>query len=498
MKKSLFFIFVSILCVSIYAEQVPLDRAQTVAENWAAHLRTTFNDPAAVVSGETILREGTVVAYVFHLHPRGYILVSAEDYLPPVKIYSLKNNFGEEGKELEELVFNQYAHIIEKVNHSEILPGQYFDERNKQNFMRLSGDPRGTGQPSFQPAVFRVEEVRPLVATTWSQGTPYNLKCPMVNGERCVTGCVATAFAQIMKYYEYPPAGRLDRGYISNTHRLSVWTSFNHPYYWDQMLNAYPEPDSGTGEQRDAISQLMFDVGVALSMDYAPDGSGAYPSLAVTSFPIYFDYSREILYVSRMGWDDAGWFQLAKDQVDAGFPVALSIYRVGAGHMVVIDGYRISNGTDTFHINMGWGGSYDAYYSLNNIVVKGDRQYSILEWQEYVLNMVPPGRENELPPMPIGASAHMNRSLFQKEYCCELTWQGIPGVNNDIDRYEIIRYKGYTGEQIILAEVDHTGQSELYHYTFRSPEYTPDFFIVRSVNHAGGWSPLLYCHLVLN
>lgn len=507
MKKNLVFIFVLTLCISIFAGQVSFDRAQTAAENWARHLRTTFNDPAAVVSGETILREGTVVAYVFHLHPRGYILVSAEDYLPPVKLYSLANNFGEEGKELEEFIFNQYVRIIEKVNNSEIDPGLWFDRRNKRNFRRLSrvsgsftgplaGDPPDPGPPLYPASISRVEEVLPLVTTTWSQGEPYNLKCPMVNGERSVTGCVATAFAQIMKYYEYPPRGRYDRGYVTDTHQLSVSTSFDHPYHWDRMLNAYPEPDTGTTEQQDAISQLMFDVGVALNMDYAPDGSGASTSWAVVSFPAYFDYSREILRVSRMGWGDAGWFQLARDQVDAGFPVAVSIYRVGGGHMVVIDGYRISNGADMFHINMGWGGAYDAYYSLNNIVVRDDRQYTILEWQGYVLNMVPPHLENELPPMSIGASAHENKSLFQREYYCELTFQGIPGMDNDIDRYEIVRYNGNTGERTVLTEVDHTGQSEPYRCTFRFPEYTPDLYVVNSVSHWDTRWQLLFCHLI--
>lgn len=506
MKNFFIIILALILSVSIFAGQVSFDRAQTAAENWADHLRTTFNDPVTVVSGETIFRNGTVVAYVFHLNPRGYIMISAEDYLPPVKIYSLKNNFGKEGKELEEFVFNQYAHIIEKVKNSEIDPGLWFDERNKRNFKRLSRVSRpfthespDPEQPPYRPGISapRVEEVLPLVTTTWSQREPYNLKCPMVNGERSVTGCVATTFAQIMKYYQYPSAGRYSRSYISDSHQLPVTTSFDHPYHWDRMLNAYPDPDTGTGDQRDAISQLMFDVGVALNMDYAPDGSGASSTWAVSSFPAYFDYSREILKVSRIGWDDAGWFQLAKDQVDAGLPVALSIYRVGAGHMVVIDGYRISNGADTFHINMGWGGPYDAYYSLNNIVVRDNRQYTILEWQGYVLNMIPPGRERELPPMSIGASAHLNRSLLQSEYYCELTWQGIPGLNNDIDHYEIVRYNGISGERTVLDHVNHTGQTEPYTCTFRFPEFTPDLYTVSSVGHWENRWLLLYCHLIL-
>ena len=488
------FILVLILCLlgfTLVAAPVSFDQARMMAGNWADRLSTDFNELAAVVSGEAVIKDGITVAYVFHLQPQGYIIVSAQDYLPPIKLYSLKNNFGQEGKELEELIFNDNKVIIEKVNASVIDPETYFDRCNKMSTRHLLGE-------SFPFSVedSRVQEVQSLVSTRWWQREPYNLKCPLLNGERCVTGCTATALAQIMKYFRHPAVGRGSRSYTTYTHHLAVSTSFEHPYYWDLMLDTYPTPDTGTAEEQDAVAQLMLDVGVAVNMNYAPDGSGANPSSAISTFPYYFDYSREMRLISRLGRNDAEWFQLAKDQLDHRIPVAFAIFKPDVGHMVVIDGYRITGESPTFHINMGWGGSYDAYYSLNNIVVRDNQQFTVLEWQEYVLNMVPSGW-TELPALPFGAESHENKSLLRTDYYCEITWLGASGSASNIDRYVIIRYDGITGERSVLAEIDHTGQIGAYRYSYRLPEFRPDVLIVYAVDYANDWNMIMFCNLML-
>lgn len=504
MKKITIYIFLLFLCFTLPAERVSFEEARNVAENWTLLLKRSFNDTVSVTGGETIVRSGTTAAYVFHLYPRGYVVVSAEDYLPPVKVYSLKNNFGEEGNGLEEAIFTEYLDIMEMVKDAKIDPALCFDEKNKRNFRMLAEvspvSPMSPISPMSREMSSPVEEVSPLLATTWSQREPYNLKCPEVNGVRSVTGCVATAFAQVMKYYEYPPRGCYSCTYTTYRNRITVSTSFDHPYYWDRMLNNYPEPGSGTAEEREAISQLMLDVGVALNMDYDPEGSGSNSAWAVGTFPTYFDYSREMILVYKRGRDDAEWFVLAKAQVDRGFPVNYSIYpERGAGHAVVIDGYRISGGESMFHINMGWGGSWDGYYAMNNIIVRdGLYDFSSLDPQSFVLKMVPPDRAAELPPMPMGATAHENRSLFLSEFVCELTWQGIPGWGSNIDKYTVVRYHGFTGELTDFAEVDHTGQTGLYRYTFRLGEYSPDTYFVYAVTDSGEQLTLMYCHLLLN
>ena len=50
--------------------------------------------------------------------------------------------------------------------------------------------------------------VEPFLTTKWDQVNPYNLMCPKIGKSYCPTGCVATAAAQIMKYYKYPAQGQ--------------------------------------------------------------------------------------------------------------------------------------------------------------------------------------------------------------------------------------------------------------------------------------------------
>jgi hypothetical protein len=499
MKKIFIYFICSIFCFSVLAEHVPFEEAQIIANNWTEHLRNNYNDHVILLSGETIMRKGIEVAHVFHFFPRGYVIISAEDYLPPIKMYSLKNDFSKEGEQLEELVFAQYREIIDKVNTSIIVPEKVFMAKNKKDFQRLKSISFPFRDPDTGIETVTVE-VPPLMTTNWWQREPYNLLCPMVNGERSVTGCTATALAQIMKYHEYPPSGQGSKSYWTRTHNIYVSTSFDHPYYWDQMLDTYPTPDTGTEEQRQAVAQLMFDVGVAVDMNYSPDGSGAYSSTAVWNFPYCFRYSKDMTFVSRMGWNDTEWFELAKNQVDHGLPVAFAIYSEEAGHLVVIDGYRISNGSDTLHLNMGWGGNWDGYYALDNIIVRdGKYEFTVSDYQSYVLNIVPPTSESNLPSLPFGATAHENRSLFLKEYFCQLTWKGLPlGEENPdrVVRYLVHKYDGYTGEMSVLAEVEHTGQAE-YQCNSRMVGYKPDLYIVYAVRESGVREMLLACHLDL-
>jgi hypothetical protein len=495
-KKIFVFIICVFVCISVFAEPIPFEKAQIIAGNWALNLKTCYNDNVTLLAGESIIRDGMVVAHVFHFYPRGYVIVSAEDYLPPIKMYSLKNNFGEEGESFEEFTFNRYLQIIKKVKSGAIDAKKYFAEKNRMDVKRLTS--RFSLLKTMQSPAVTMQEVQPLLRTTWYQREPYNLKCPVVNNERCVTGCVATAFAQIMKYHEYPGRGQGSWSYRTSTHNIEVSASFDHPYYWSLMLDDYPAPDSGTEEQREAVARLMFDVGVSLSMNYGPDGSGASASTAVITFPIFFKYSKNIVSVSKSGRDDAEWFDLAKNHVDQGFPVAFSIYDPDVGHLVAIDGYRISPGSRTFHINMGWGGSWDGYYSLDNIIVRdGKYHFTDVENQSYVLNITSPNSVTELPPLDFGAFAHKNNSLFQKEYFCEIKWQGLPPEAADIDKYDIEKFDIYTLERTGFAEVDHTGQTGLYQYTFRLSEPMPDVYFVYAVTHEGERKLLMCCNLVV-
>ncbi len=482
------------LSVGLFSASVSFEDAQRVADNWIGLMESHLGVRVMVVGGETVTREKTVVGYVFHLSPKGYLIVSPEDYLPPVKLYSLENNYGEEGRLLEGHIFRQNRKILTRAASGHIDPRRLFSPRNRGLFERLKKEP-GSAPGQVMP----IEEMAPLLSTTWGQRLPYNLRCPVVEEGACPTGCVATALSQLMKFFSYPNSGRYSKRYQTFTHELDLSASFDHPYRWDLMLDNYGDESSATDEQFEAVAQLMFDVGVAMDMDYKPGGSGAYTIHSIGSLPYYFNYSKEMLYVTRLGKSDDQWFSLAREHLDRGYPLPFRILGDVGGHLTIVDGYRVIDGAVTFHLNMGWDGNWNGYFALDNIVVREDDplDFTDVEKQAFVLKMVPPERADLLPEYEVGGTVSIDRSLFLFRYYCTITWEGVPGAVDRIAKYYVVARHTGTGEEHWLAEIPHTGQSSLYSYTFTSLDFdSHTYFIVGvTVEEEDFW--VLGCNLVL-
>ena len=232
----------------------------------------------------------------------------------------------------------------------------------------------------------------------------------------------------------------------------------------------------GTAEQKDAVAQLMYDVGVAFEMDYDLKGSGAYSTDALTVLPKFFLYSDDIKAIERSEVaSDSQWFDLARQQVDKGLPVAFSIYSEDSGHEVVIDGYRVSQGATTFHINMGWGGSYDGYYSLNNI-----DDYNMDEWQIFVYDIYPPGYLDVQPPQNTIGEVFLNASLFFSQYICRISWDASPSGEENLSKYAVLQ-KDSQGNVVVLGEVPPQARE----YSFRSADYAAGMYAVVAVDQNG-------------
>ncbi len=75
-----------------YAREITFNEAQIIAENWTEILEEDFGDQVRVMKGQEIVRENILVAYVFDFYPKGYVIISGQDYLPPIKMYSLNND----------------------------------------------------------------------------------------------------------------------------------------------------------------------------------------------------------------------------------------------------------------------------------------------------------------------------------------------------------------------------------------------------------------------
>lgn len=209
------------------------------------------------------------------------------------------------------------------------------------------------------------KDISPLIKTTWDQGAPYNAQTP---GTNVPTGCVATAMAQAMKYYEYPACGT---GYGSATYNNKSYSMnlSNAPFAWSDMLNSYPTSTTGTDAQREAVATLMKAAGYSVKMNYADDASGAFSSSIPNALISNFNYDIGTRIETRAYFTDDQWTSLLYDELNAGRPVVYSGSGTGGGHEFVCDGFQVSTGY--FHFNWGWGGAYDGYFSINNMVPEG-------------------------------------------------------------------------------------------------------------------------------
>ncbi|MCL2230186.1 MAG: C10 family peptidase [Treponema sp.] len=212
--------------------------------------------------------------------------------------------------------------------------------------------------------------VGPLVQQKWNQYAPYNDLFPLIRGHpkddgtgRLYTNCTNTAWAQIMAFHRHPARGSGQSTIVGPNHNVTVSSvNLNVAYDWNNMLNSYRRDGRNSNErQRNAVAVLMYHVALAVG------AQGNY----YTAMTETFGYDRSIQRHERIFYTDAGWEALIRSQLDAGLPVYYSAGRDGGGHGFVVDGY---DNQGKFHVNWGWGGGHDGWYSLNALT-PGSRNY---------------------------------------------------------------------------------------------------------------------------
>ena len=213
-------------------------------------------------------------------------------------------------------------------------------------------------------------KVAPLITSKWSQGDPYNQECPMYfTLGRSVTGCVATAYAQILYYHRSKMVTETQAAMPA----YDTWTEHatygrlhvegipaGSPIDWDNMTDSYGS--NSTGLQKKAVAQLMHYCGVAVNMDYTNSSSGAQSSAVYDALRNYFGFGNSVKYV--YGKSNEEWDQIIYNEVANQRPVYISGADGSMGHAFVCDGY---DGDHRFHINWGWGGQSDGHYYLTNL-----------------------------------------------------------------------------------------------------------------------------------
>ena len=204
-----------------------------------------------------------------------------------------------------------------------------------------------------------------LLGTTWSQGSGYNNYCPVMDGDHVVVGCVATAMAQIIRYWEYPHRPFGSFSYRHSTYGIQA-VDFDTVDY-DYTLMPDHIGRRSTAAERDMVSRLCYHCGVTVQMNYQnpshTSGSGAQSSKVPDALR-HFGYTGT-RYVSRTTInDDSQWRVLIRHEIDAQRPIYYSGASEEYGHAFVLDGYSTQN---KFHFNWGWGGQSDGFYTLSTM-----------------------------------------------------------------------------------------------------------------------------------
>lgn len=211
--------------------------------------------------------------------------------------------------------------------------------------------------------------IAPMLTTQWDQDTPYNGQCPTIGTSNCLTGCVATAMAQVMNYHKWPAKGTGSHSYTwtytqDGTEKSQALSAnfANSTYDWANMTDTYGS--SSTTEEKDAVAKLMSDVGISLDMNYGVAVSTTSDAGIGTALHDYFGYKSNMSFPFRDYLSTSEWDELVYAELAASRPCVYGGGNVNGyvGHAFVCDGYDADG---YYHFNWGWGGLADGYFLLS-------------------------------------------------------------------------------------------------------------------------------------
>lgn len=383
------------LCASstLTAAEVAPEDAMRAAAVWAATGRSMGGIPAdrAVASVEALEDASTGARLlVAKFEGGGFVVMSADDLVDPVISFSATGDgvVADESSPYWALLRGDIAarEAAAGVVRGGVPPlrprastaqsAKTAAQRRWAELLDSAASESTSARPRAGTCVVSPSDIRvePFVATRWNQSTHSNFADgrPCYNyytPDGCVCGCVATAGAQIMRYWRRPVgsvAARTFQCKIGGT--AADCTMKGGSYDWASMP---PVPAEGVTEaQCQAIGKLTYDVGVSVGMNWSPGGSAAACYDLACRLPDTFGYANAVAAVYIDGHYDYSLEELKKVVVpncDARAPVAMSISGAAGGHAVLVDGYGYSADVFCMHVNFGWGGLSDAWYSPPDI-----------------------------------------------------------------------------------------------------------------------------------
>lgn len=404
MRKRTILLLLSVaLVASVLASPVDPQRAIQVAQQFVPKSQTSQRAPirgaktestSSIVYTHMMLESDRAAFYIINVDD-AFVIVSADDVAHQILGYNTGQKWpvSKDGTiELPEHIkgfFDDLALQIETAT------------KAKSN---SSPDADWTASRTAQRSPLRgasnlPDSVGPLLTTHWDQGQYYNALCPEdINGPdgHVQNGCVATAMAQIIKYWGDSVQIRLrgTHSYDNNYGTLAVDFG-NESYDFANMPNKLTAESSPT--QVAAVAKLMYHCGVATNMSYGATESSAFDVDARAGLINFYRFSPDLSYAEKAFFNDDDWNSLLRENIAASRPIIYSGHGVG-DHSFILDGYK---NDDYYHFNFGWGGFADGWY-LTDAVNPGALNFS--SRQTALVGIVPDNTGNVILGQTTGTS----------------------------------------------------------------------------------------------
>ena len=344
------------------ARQLSLKYAQGNATKKVANLDLAYTQTT---------ESGANALYVFNFEG-GYLIMAADDVAQPILA------FGEEGcfdanniPDGLAYYLRHYARQIEyAVNNSMTADpeiSEQWEQIRRYGVIRSERATRG--------------DVAPLISTNWNQDSPFNAYCPTGQGGpggRAYAGCVATAMSMVMKRWNWPDHGQGSHSYTPSGYATQTVDFENAYYQWNNM------PNNVNNSNYQAIALLMYHCGVAVDMQYGPQGSGAHSQDVPDAIFNYFRYTKSANRLDRDLYTRNEWEEILISNLQEGFPMYYSGAEGNSGHAFVCCGYRESD--RKFYFNWGWSGFNNNYFAIDAL-----NTYSgnFNDYQGVIIDMIP-------------------------------------------------------------------------------------------------------------
>ena len=404
--KKLIILFALFIIVnnSVYSQNVKKEEALKAV---SAFLSYNKNTNISLLLQPTSIREDNIktiisneeqeLAYIVELNPQGYIVTSCDRKITPIIAYSFNCNFNYIDKESNILLKMLKYDLALRVKNIGVTEKSVLDENMaKWESMLVDNNSIASNLTSQQWPEAGTTITGGWIETAWHQFSPYNDFCPLdlsnINHQRAVAGCTATAWAQLINYYQSVSFVHLDGTdyYTTRTKGIQIdkdstqndFPSFNTiNVYLDRIKYKYAANQAIDNQE---IAALNFMAGIQSMMDYSAEGSAAAIFILPYKNKSGFTSYRKFLGFGQSDWTD--FYALLKTNMMNGRPAIMGInnsIECRPGHAIICDGFRTDG---YYHLNYGWtdnnqGNIVDAWYNLPS----GMPFYNVIS--ECVLNL---------------------------------------------------------------------------------------------------------------